>query len=185
MAVPAHDVASRLCGEPDVRHEGGDSYVVDGPFIEAKEHIGGFAVVEGRSVSKLTDLLQELVPIEVRRLLDDFAVDDVVNEDDLLRDRSASGCDALSGRKGQFPIVLRNVAPFRDDIVAIDKLMQHLGMSAVVRSQERPKHLAGGISALGMDPAGTADHDGVRVSRDGSSIHSHASIGFPNDELFG
>jgi hypothetical protein len=55
------------------------------------------------------------VPVEVRRLLNDLAVDDMVNEDDLLRDGSAGGCEALSGRQGQFPIVLRDVTPFGDD----------------------------------------------------------------------
>ncbi|HEX4862472.1 MAG TPA: YciI family protein [Acidimicrobiales bacterium] len=54
-----------------VRHEGGDSYVVDGPFIEAKEHIGGFAVVEVGTLDQALELARTWPAggsVEVRRI---------------------------------------------------------------------------------------------------------------------
>ena len=39
-----------------VRHEGGGIRVTDGPFIEAKEHIGGFALVEVAGVEQALEL---------------------------------------------------------------------------------------------------------------------------------
>ena len=56
-----------------VRHEGGTSYVVDGPFIEAKEHIGGFAVVEVGSLDEALDLARTWPAggsVEVRRVVE-------------------------------------------------------------------------------------------------------------------
>ena len=54
-----------------VRPAGGDLLVTDGPYVEAKEHVGGFTVVEaedldaalewGRRVARATTL-----PVEVR-----------------------------------------------------------------------------------------------------------------------
>ena len=54
-----------------VRHEGGDSYVVDGPFIEAKEHIGGFAVVDVGTLDEAISLARTWPAggsVEVRRV---------------------------------------------------------------------------------------------------------------------
>ncbi len=56
-----------------VRHEGGDSYVVDGPFIEAKEHIGGFAVVEVGTLDEALELARTWPAggsVEVRRVVE-------------------------------------------------------------------------------------------------------------------
>jgi len=56
-----------------VRHEGADSYVVDGPFIEAKEHIGGFAVVEVGSLDEALELARTWPAggsVEVRRVVE-------------------------------------------------------------------------------------------------------------------
>jgi hypothetical protein len=58
-----------------VRFQGGDVLVTDGPFIEGKEHIGGFTIVRapdldaalewGRKLTRATGL-----PIEVRPFQD-------------------------------------------------------------------------------------------------------------------
>jgi hypothetical protein len=56
-----------------VRHEGGDSYVVDSPFIEAKEHIGGFAVVEVGTIDEALELARTWPDggsVEVRRVVE-------------------------------------------------------------------------------------------------------------------
>ena len=39
-----------------VRHSGSDRQVLDGPFIEAKEQVGGFAIVEVASLDDALDL---------------------------------------------------------------------------------------------------------------------------------
>jgi hypothetical protein len=39
-----------------VRHAGADRYVIDGPYIEAKEHIGGFAIVDVATVYHAVEL---------------------------------------------------------------------------------------------------------------------------------
>ena len=39
-----------------VRHSGGDRQVLDGPFIEAKEQVGGFAIVEVSSLDEALEL---------------------------------------------------------------------------------------------------------------------------------
>jgi hypothetical protein len=56
-----------------VRHEDGQSYVVDGPFIEAKEQIGGFAVVNVGTLDEALDMARTWPAggsVEVRRLVD-------------------------------------------------------------------------------------------------------------------
>ncbi len=39
-----------------VRHAGADRYVIDGPYIEAKEHIGGFAIVDVATLPEAVEL---------------------------------------------------------------------------------------------------------------------------------
>jgi hypothetical protein len=39
-----------------VRHAGTERYVIDGPFIEAKEHIGGFAIVNVATLDEAVEL---------------------------------------------------------------------------------------------------------------------------------
>jgi hypothetical protein len=56
-----------------VRHTTGDSYVVDGPFIEAKEHVGGFAVVSVASLDEALELARTWPAggsVEVRRVIE-------------------------------------------------------------------------------------------------------------------
>ncbi|HXL60507.1 MAG TPA: YciI family protein, partial [Mycobacterium sp.] len=56
-----------------VRHQDGDIYVVDGPFIEAKEHIGGFAIVEVATFDEALDLARTWPAggsVEVRRVVE-------------------------------------------------------------------------------------------------------------------
>jgi hypothetical protein len=60
-----------------LRPEGGEVLVTDGPFIEGKEHIGGFTIIEesdldaalewGRRLARIIVLL----PVEVRPFQDD------------------------------------------------------------------------------------------------------------------
>ena len=61
-----------------VKVDGGETLVIDGPFVEGKEHIGGFVVIQapdldaalewGRRLAEATTL-----PIEVRPLAEDAA----------------------------------------------------------------------------------------------------------------
>lgn len=56
-----------------VRHDGADRLVTDGPFIEAKEHIGGFAIVDVASVDDALELARTWPAggaVEVRRLVE-------------------------------------------------------------------------------------------------------------------
>ena len=58
-----------------VRHrEGGDPVVTDGPFLEAKEGIGGFAIVDVPDLDGALDLARTWPPggiVEVRPLVSD------------------------------------------------------------------------------------------------------------------
>ena len=77
-----HSAAGTLVGgeqlEPPataktVRHHDGDSYVVDGPFIEAKEHVGGFAIVEVGPQDEALELARTWPAggsVEVRRVVE-------------------------------------------------------------------------------------------------------------------
>lgn len=56
-----------------VRHEGADQLVIDGPFMEAKEHIGGFAIVDVATIDEALELARTWPAggsVEVRRLID-------------------------------------------------------------------------------------------------------------------
>ncbi|MFZ0128587.1 MAG: YciI family protein [Candidatus Dormiibacterota bacterium] len=56
-----------------VRHEQDDRLVIDGPFMETKEHIGGFAIVEVSSIDEALDLARTWPAggaVEVRRLIE-------------------------------------------------------------------------------------------------------------------
>jgi hypothetical protein len=56
-----------------VRHEGADRLVIDGPFIETKEHIGGFAIVEVSSIDAALELARTWPAggaVEVRKLIE-------------------------------------------------------------------------------------------------------------------
>ena len=56
-----------------VHHDGGDTYVVDGPFIEAKEHIGGFCIVDVETLDAALALAQTWPAggsVEVRRVVE-------------------------------------------------------------------------------------------------------------------
>ncbi|MFZ0919882.1 MAG: YciI family protein [Candidatus Dormiibacterota bacterium] len=56
-----------------LRHTDGGSYVVDGPFIEAKEHIGGFAVVNVATLDEALELARTWPAggsVEVRRVVE-------------------------------------------------------------------------------------------------------------------
>jgi hypothetical protein len=65
-----------------VRLEGGDVLTTDGPYLEGKEHIGGFTVIQAPDLDSALEWGRKLaraitLPIEVRPLADD-----------------ADGCDA-------------------------------------------------------------------------------------------
>jgi hypothetical protein len=54
-----------------VRVSGGDSLTMDGPYIEGKEHLGGFTVVEAPDLDAALDWARRLteittLPIEIR-----------------------------------------------------------------------------------------------------------------------
>jgi hypothetical protein len=56
-----------------VRVEGGDVLITDGPFVEGKEHIGGFWVIKARDLDAALEWGRKAtractVPIEVRPL---------------------------------------------------------------------------------------------------------------------
>ncbi|HEX2679849.1 MAG TPA: YciI family protein, partial [Candidatus Dormibacteraeota bacterium] len=61
-----------------VKIDGGEMLMIDGPFVEGKEHIGGFVVIQapdldaalecGRKLAEATTL-----PIEVRPLVEEAA----------------------------------------------------------------------------------------------------------------
>ena len=56
-----------------VRNAGAGSYVVDGPFIEAKEHIGGFAIVNVATRQDAIELARTWPAggsVEIRRVVD-------------------------------------------------------------------------------------------------------------------
>lgn len=56
-----------------VRHEDGSTYTVDGPFIEAKEHIGGFAIVDVANLDEALELARTWPAggsVEVRQLVE-------------------------------------------------------------------------------------------------------------------
>lgn len=56
-----------------VRHDDGSSYTVDGPFIEAKEHIGGFAIIDVGSLDEALELARTWPAggsVEVRPLVE-------------------------------------------------------------------------------------------------------------------
>jgi hypothetical protein len=56
-----------------VRHSDGDSYVLDGPFIEAKEHIGGFAIVDVGPLDEALELARSWPAggsVEIRRVVE-------------------------------------------------------------------------------------------------------------------
>lgn len=59
-----------------IRHSGGTNTVTDGPFTEAREVIGGFAIIEVKSreealewAGRFADLFEE-VQVEVRRIVE-------------------------------------------------------------------------------------------------------------------
>lgn len=57
-----------------VRASGADITVSDGPYVEAKEHIGGFWVIEAPDIDKATDWARRAtvacrLPVEVREFL--------------------------------------------------------------------------------------------------------------------
>ncbi len=56
-----------------VRDKAGTTLTTDGPFVEAKEHIGGFTLIEAPNVDSAVDWARKLarattLPIEVRAL---------------------------------------------------------------------------------------------------------------------
>jgi hypothetical protein len=56
-----------------VRHQGAERLVTDGPFIEAKEHIGGFAVVSVATLDEALELARTWPAggsVEVRKVVD-------------------------------------------------------------------------------------------------------------------
>jgi hypothetical protein len=56
-----------------VRHADGGSYILDGPFIEAKEHIGGFAIVDVQTLDEALALARTWPAggsVEVRRIVE-------------------------------------------------------------------------------------------------------------------
>jgi len=56
-----------------VRFNGGKAIVTDGPFIESKEHVGGFAVVEAADLDEAIELAKRWPgggPVEVRPCVD-------------------------------------------------------------------------------------------------------------------
>jgi len=70
-------VSGEQLGPPNtattVRHSDGDSYVLDGPFIEAKEHIGGFAIVDVETLDEALELARTWPAggsVEVRRIVE-------------------------------------------------------------------------------------------------------------------
>ncbi|HEU5108267.1 MAG TPA: YciI family protein, partial [Micromonosporaceae bacterium] len=57
---------------------GGDVLLTDGPYLEGKEHIGGFTIVRAPDLDaalawgrKVSDALRHLLPVEVRPFEDD------------------------------------------------------------------------------------------------------------------
>ncbi len=66
--------------EPDtatvVRMSGGEAMTTDGPFVEAKEHLGGFYIVEAQDLDAALDWASKTTaiigaPIEVRPFWDE------------------------------------------------------------------------------------------------------------------
>ncbi|WP_433755890.1 YciI family protein [Nocardia sp. CA-135398] len=58
-----------------VRAQGNDMLVTDGPYIETKEHIGGFTVIQAADLDEALDWGKKMaavitLPIEVRPLAD-------------------------------------------------------------------------------------------------------------------
>lgn len=58
-----------------VRQQGTDVLITDGPFAEAKEHVGGFTVIEAADLDAALDWAEKLarattLPIEVRPVQD-------------------------------------------------------------------------------------------------------------------
>jgi hypothetical protein len=59
-----------------VRAEGGETLVTDGPFVEGKEHLGGFTVVEAADLDAALEWARRTtaattLPVEVRPLHDE------------------------------------------------------------------------------------------------------------------
>jgi hypothetical protein len=58
-----------------VKYAGGKRTVTDGPFAEAKELIGGFAIVEAKSKDEALALANRLVEIHVEAGVPDFEME--------------------------------------------------------------------------------------------------------------
>jgi hypothetical protein len=64
-----------------VRREGGDVTVLDGPFTEAKEVIGGFAIMQANSKEEMIALTKRFLEVvgdgecEIRQLYEEPALD--------------------------------------------------------------------------------------------------------------
>lgn len=49
-----------------IKHSGGKRVVIDGPFAEAKELIGGFAIVKAKSREEAIELANRVVEVHVQ-----------------------------------------------------------------------------------------------------------------------